>query len=64
VLWRTGPVVRGLWPTGPKRWRSLTERVTIDMTGRARLYHALRATVGDRYRAYAAQHKRLVPLVW
>jgi len=25
---------------------------------------ALRATVGDRYRAYAAQHKRLVPLVW
>ena len=26
--------------------------------------NALRATVGDRYRAYAAQHKRLVPLVW
>jgi protein-S-isoprenylcysteine O-methyltransferase Ste14 len=25
---------------------------------------ALRATVGDRYRAYAARHKRLVPLVW
>jgi len=25
---------------------------------------ALAATVGDRYRAYAAQHKRLVPLVW
>ena len=25
---------------------------------------ALKATVGDRYRAYAAQHKRLVPLVW
>ena len=26
--------------------------------------NALKATVGDRYRAYAAQHKRLVPLVW
>ena len=25
---------------------------------------ALLATLGDRYRAYAAQHKRLVPLVW
>ncbi len=25
---------------------------------------ALTATLGDRYRAYAAQHKRLVPLVW
>jgi protein-S-isoprenylcysteine O-methyltransferase Ste14 len=26
--------------------------------------NALLATLGDRYRAYAAQHKRLVPLVW
>lgn len=26
--------------------------------------NALRAAVGDRYRAYAARHKRLVPLVW
>lgn len=26
--------------------------------------HALLATLGDRYRAYASQHKRLVPLVW
>jgi protein-S-isoprenylcysteine O-methyltransferase Ste14 len=26
--------------------------------------NALKATVGDRYCAYAAQHKRLVPLVW
>jgi protein-S-isoprenylcysteine O-methyltransferase Ste14 len=26
--------------------------------------HALLATLGDRYRGYAAQHKRLVPLVW
>jgi protein-S-isoprenylcysteine O-methyltransferase Ste14 len=26
--------------------------------------HALSATLGERYRAYAAQHKRLVPLVW
>jgi protein-S-isoprenylcysteine O-methyltransferase Ste14 len=26
--------------------------------------NALLSTVGDRYRAYAAQHKRLVPLVW
>jgi protein-S-isoprenylcysteine O-methyltransferase Ste14 len=25
---------------------------------------ALAMTLGDRYRAYAAQHKRLVPLVW
>jgi protein-S-isoprenylcysteine O-methyltransferase Ste14 len=25
---------------------------------------ALSATLGERYRAYAAQHKRLVPLVW
>ncbi len=25
---------------------------------------ALLATLGDRYRGYAAQHKRLVPLVW
>ena len=25
---------------------------------------ALTATLGDRYQAYAAQHKRLVPLVW
>jgi protein-S-isoprenylcysteine O-methyltransferase Ste14 len=25
---------------------------------------ALLATLGDRYRAYAAQHKRLVPLIW
>ena len=25
---------------------------------------ALMAMLGDRYRAYAAQHKRLVPLVW
>ncbi len=27
-------------------------------------YFALLATLGDRYRSYAAQHKRLVPLVW
>ena len=26
--------------------------------------NALKATVGDRYCAYAAQRKRLVPLVW
>jgi protein-S-isoprenylcysteine O-methyltransferase Ste14 len=26
--------------------------------------NALLATVGDRYRSYASQHKRLVPLVW
>ncbi len=25
---------------------------------------ALLTTLGDRYRAYAAQHKRLVPLIW
>jgi len=26
--------------------------------------HALLGTLGDRYRGYAAQHKRLVPLIW
>jgi protein-S-isoprenylcysteine O-methyltransferase Ste14 len=26
--------------------------------------NALMMTLGDRYRSYAAQHKRLVPLVW
>jgi protein-S-isoprenylcysteine O-methyltransferase Ste14 len=26
--------------------------------------HALLATLGDRYRCYAARHRRLVPLVW
>ncbi len=26
--------------------------------------NALMTTLGDRYRSYAAQHKRLVPLVW
>jgi protein-S-isoprenylcysteine O-methyltransferase Ste14 len=26
--------------------------------------NALLATLGDRYRAYAGQHKRLVPLIW
>jgi protein-S-isoprenylcysteine O-methyltransferase Ste14 len=26
--------------------------------------NALLATLGDRYRAYAAHHKRLVPLIW
>jgi protein-S-isoprenylcysteine O-methyltransferase Ste14 len=26
--------------------------------------NALMSTLGERYRAYAAQHKRLVPLVW
>ena len=25
---------------------------------------ALLTTLGDRYRCYASQHKRLVPLVW
>ena len=36
----------------PLLWRIHTEET------------ALMATLGDRYRAYAAQHKRLVPLVW
>jgi protein-S-isoprenylcysteine O-methyltransferase Ste14 len=26
--------------------------------------NALMTTLGDRYRAYASGHKRLVPLVW
>ena len=25
---------------------------------------ALMATLGDRYRAFAAHHERLIPLVW
>ena len=25
---------------------------------------ALLTVLGDRYRAYAAQHKRLIPLIW
>jgi protein-S-isoprenylcysteine O-methyltransferase Ste14 len=36
----------------PLLWRIHTEE------------NALMTTVGDRYHAYAAQHKRLVPLVW
>ena len=36
----------------PLLWRIHTEE------------HALLATLGDRYRAYASQHKRLVPLIW
>jgi len=41
-----------LLPLVPLLWRIHAEE------------NALLATLGDRYRAYAAQHKRLVPLVW
>jgi protein-S-isoprenylcysteine O-methyltransferase Ste14 len=41
-----------LLPLVPLLWRIHAEE------------NALLATLGDRYRGYAAQHKRLVPLVW
>lgn len=41
-----------LLPLAPFLWRIHAEE------------SALLATLGDRYGAYAAQHKRLVPLVW
>jgi protein-S-isoprenylcysteine O-methyltransferase Ste14 len=41
-----------LLPLAPLLWRIHAEE------------NALLAMLGDRYRGYAAQHKRLVPLVW
>jgi protein-S-isoprenylcysteine O-methyltransferase Ste14 len=41
-----------LLPLAPLLWRIHAEE------------HALLATLGDRYRGYAGQHKRLVPLIW
>jgi len=49
-------------------WAGLAGLMLLSITALLRRIHteesALMATLGDRYRAYAAQHKRLVPLVW
>ncbi len=49
-------------------WADLAGLLLLTLTAllwRIRIEEAaLLATLGDRYRAYAAQHKRLVPLVW
>jgi protein-S-isoprenylcysteine O-methyltransferase Ste14 len=49
-------------------WADLAGLLLLTMTAllwRIRIEEAaLMTTLGDRYRAYAAQHKRLVPLVW
>jgi protein-S-isoprenylcysteine O-methyltransferase Ste14 len=49
-------------------WADLTGLLLLTLTAllwRIRIEEAaLLTTLGDRYRGYAAQHKRLVPLVW
>jgi protein-S-isoprenylcysteine O-methyltransferase Ste14 len=49
-------------------WASLAGLLLLSLTGLLWRIHieerALLATLGDRYRGYAAQHKRLVPLIW
>ena len=49
-------------------WADLAGLLLLNLTALLWRIHieerALLATLGDRYRAYAAQHKRLVPLVW
>jgi protein-S-isoprenylcysteine O-methyltransferase Ste14 len=49
-------------------WADLADLLLLTLTAllwRIRIEEAaLLTTLGDRYRAYAAQHKRLVPLVW
>ena len=49
-------------------WADLVGLLLVTLTAllwRIRIEEAaLMTTLGDRYRAYAAQHKRLVPLVW
>jgi protein-S-isoprenylcysteine O-methyltransferase Ste14 len=49
-------------------WASLIGMTVLPLAGILWRIHAeeraLLATLGDPYRAYAAQHKRLVPLVW
>ncbi len=49
-------------------WAALSAMVLLPLAAILWRIHteenALMATLGDRYRAYAAQHKRLVPLVW
>jgi protein-S-isoprenylcysteine O-methyltransferase Ste14 len=49
-------------------WADLAALLLLSLTALLWRIHieerALLATLGDRYRGYAAQHKRLVPLVW
>ena len=49
-------------------WADLAGLLLLTLTAllwRIRIEEAaLLTTLGDRYRAYAAQHKRIVPLVW
>jgi protein-S-isoprenylcysteine O-methyltransferase Ste14 len=49
-------------------WADLAGLLLLTLTAllwRIRIEEAaLMTTLGDRYRSYAAQHKRLVPLVW
>ena len=49
-------------------WADLAALLLLSLTALLWRIHieerALLATLGDRYRAYAAQHKRLVPLIW
>jgi protein-S-isoprenylcysteine O-methyltransferase Ste14 len=49
-------------------WAGLSGLMLLTLTALLWRIHteenALLATLGDRYRAYAAQHKRLVPLIW
>jgi protein-S-isoprenylcysteine O-methyltransferase Ste14 len=49
-------------------WAGLAGLMLLSITPLLRRIHieesALMTTLGERYRAYAAQHKRLIPLVW
>ena len=49
-------------------WVSLAGVVILPLVALLWRIHAeeraLLATLGDRYRSYAAQHKRLIPLIW
>ena len=49
-------------------WASLAAIVVLPLAAVLWRIHAeesaLLGTLGDRYRVYAAQHKRLVPLIW
>jgi protein-S-isoprenylcysteine O-methyltransferase Ste14 len=49
-------------------WAGLTAMVMLPLAAVVWRIHseenALMATLGDRYRVYAARHKRLVPLIW
>ena len=49
-------------------WVSLAGVVILPLAALLWRIHAeeraLLATLGDRYRGYAAQHKRLIPLIW